>query len=430
MTTGLKTAIQAVYARQILDSRGTPTVEVDVRLEGGAFGRAKVPSGASTGRFEAHELRDGQKAYGGKGVRRAIDNIHRIIAPKVQGQDALRQKEIDDLLISLDGTENKARLGANAILGVSLAVCRAAKNALRLPLYRYLGGLSADTLPVPLLNILNGGRHADNNVAVQEFMIVPHGFRRFSDALEASVEVYQALKALLRQQGLATGVGDEGGFAPDLPHDEAALELLLRAIELAGFRAGEEISLALDFAGNELRQADGTYRLGDEQLSPERYQETISGWVRSFPIVSLEDPAAEDDQALWRALTDELGERVQLVGDDLFVTNAQRLAEGARNRLANAILIKPNQIGTLSETLETVALARRLGYRTIISHRSGETEDAFIADLAVAVGSWQIKTGAPARSERVAKYNRLLEIEEELGPGRYPGRLVYDASRW
>jgi enolase len=418
------TTILEVKARQIFDSRATPTVEVDVVLASGARGRAAVPSGASTGRFEAHELRDGGTAFGGKGVSRAVANVNAVIGPELVGRDACDQAGIDRTLIALDGTEDKSRLGANAILGVSLATSRAAADALELPYYRYLGGMAATTLPVPLLNILNGGKHADNNVAVQEFMIAPHGFATFAEAMAAAVEVYRALRQTLKERGLATAVGDEGGFAPDLPDDEAALELLLTAIQRAGFRPGEEVSLALDLAANELQAEDG-YRLGAGVLPRERYQERLESWVASYPIVSLEDPAAEDDVELWRSLSRALGQRVQIVGDDLFVTNAARVAWGAREGIANAVLIKPNQIGTLTETLETVTQAKAFGYATILSHRSGETEDAFLADLAVGLGAGQVKTGAPARSERVAKYNRLLRIEEELRGGRYPGRLVY-----
>jgi enolase len=417
-----------VKARSVFDSRAVPTVEVDVILASGHVGRAMVPSGASTGRFEAHELRDGGERFGGKGVERAVANVRNLLAPELVGMDATRQAEVDRRLLEIDGTEDKGRVGANAILAVSLAVARAAAESLELPLYRYLGGIGGDTLPVPLLNILNGGRHADNNVDVQEFMVVPAGAASFREGLGWAVEVYHALRGVLRERGLSTAVGDEGGFAPDLPSDEEALVLLVRAVERAGLRPGQDVFLALDLAANELVRPDG-YRLGGRVLAPEAYLDTLAAWVDAYPIVSLEDPAAEDDQALWQAVTQRLGGRVQLVGDDVFVTNPRRLAQGYEAGVANAVLVKPNQIGTLSETLETIALARQLGYRTVLSHRSGETEDTFLADLAVGANTGQIKTGAPARSERVAKYNQLLRIEEELGSARYGGALVVRRDR-
>ncbi len=419
-------AIAEVKAREILDSRGQPTVEVDVRLSGGAAGRAAVPAGASTGTHEAVELRDRDpRRYGGRGVLRAVRNVKEVIGPVVAGCDARDQAELDARLRELDGTANKGRLGANAILGVSLAACRAAAAARGEPLHRHLrrlaeeAGLAAPpSLPVPLMNVLNGGRHAANNVDLQEFMIVPAGAPTFAEALRMGAEVYAALRALLLERGLGAGVGDEGGFAPDLASNEAALELLVNAVERAGYRPGDEVALAVDAAASELCR-DGRYRLPGEGLETDAagLVALFSRWHAAYPLVSLEDGLAEEDWEGWRTLTERLGADLQLVGDDLFVTNGERLARGVRLGVANAILIKLNQIGTLTETLATMALAERSGYRAVVSHRSGETEDAFIADLAVATGAGQIKTGAPCRSERVAKYNELLRLEEELGAG-------------
>jgi enolase 1/2/3 len=426
------TAIERVSAREILDSRGNPTVEVDVVLEGGAAGRAAVPSGASTGAHEAVELRDDEpERYGAKGVRRAVANVIETIGPALLGEDASDQSSIDDLLIQLDGTPNKSALGANAILGVSLACAHAAAAALDMPLYRYLGGIRARTLPVPMFNILNGGRHAADSTDFQEFMVMPLGAPDYAEALRAGAEIFHALREELHDQGLATGQGDEGGFAPSLPSNQAAIEVVLRAIERAGYRPGEDVSIALDPAVTELLDPDAattgeelTYRLEREgrTLKTPELVDFWADWADRYPIVSLEDGLAEDDWTGWRALTERIGDRVQLVGDDLFVTNPERLRRGIEESAANAILIKLNQIGTLSETLAAIDLARDSGWGAIISHRSGETEDTTIADLVVAVGTGQIKTGAPSRSERVAKYNRLLRIEEELGPdARYPG---------
>jgi len=421
------TRIVSVKAREILDSRGNPTVEVDVLLEGGALGRAAVPSGASTGRYEALELRDGDKGrYAGKGVLKAVRNVNEEIAPKVVGMDATSQREIDRVLCELDGTENKSRLGANAILGVSLAVAKAAANALGMPLYRYIGGVEARVLPCPFMNVINGGVHADNPLDIQEFMIAPLGFESFSEALRAGVETYHALRALLKGRGEVTSLGDEGGFSPQFKEAREALDALMEAIEKAGYKPGEQIFLALDAAASELYdEREGIYRFEGEGVTRGREElvEFYRRLVEEYPICSIEDGFAEEDWEGWRMLTEALGGRVQLVGDDLFVTNVGRLKEGIERGVANAILIKVNQIGTLSETLEAVELARRNGYSAMISHRSGETEDTTIADLAVATGVGQIKTGAPARSERVAKYNQLLRIEEELGPSAvYAGR--------
>jgi enolase 1/2/3 len=406
------TAISSVHGRQILDSRGNPTVEVDVRLESGAFGRAAIPSGASTGVHEAVELRDGGDAYGGKGVTRAVANVGGEIAEAVRGLDAGDQEALDRGLIELDGTPNKGRLGANAILGVSLAVAKAAAADAGVSLFRHLGGDAARTLPVPMLNVINGGVHADNSIDLQEFMVVPTGAETFAEGLRVGAEVYHALKKLLHDRGLATGVGDEGGFAPDLESSEAAIDAILRAAEAAGHR--DRVAIALDPATSEVFD-DGVYRFeGREQTSAEM----PAFWgelLDHYPIVSIEDPLAEDDWGAWVTLTAELGERVQLVGDDLFVTNPERLREGIEKRAGNSILVKVNQIGTLTETIEAVELAHSNGYTAVMSHRSGETEDTTIADLAVALGTGQIKTGAPARSDRVVKYNRLLQIEEELG---------------
>lgn len=421
------TRIVSVRAREILDSRGNPTVEVDVLLEGGAMGRAAVPSGASTGKYEALELRDGDKGrYGGKGVLRAVRNVNEEIAPKVVGMDATNQREIDALLCELDGTENKSRLGANAILGVSLAVAKAAANALGVPLYRYIGGVEASVLPVPFMNVINGGAHADNPLDIQEFMIAPLGFERFSEALRAGVETYHALKSLLKGRGEVTSLGDEGGFAPQFKDAREALDALVKAIEEAGYKPGKHIFLALDAAASELYdETSGVYKFEGEGTTRTKKElvEFYSRLVDEYPICSIEDGFSEEDWEGWRMLTEALGERVQLVGDDLFVTNIRRLREGIERGVANAILIKVNQIGTLSETLDAIELARQNGYSAMISHRSGETEDTTIADLAVATGVGQIKTGAPARSERVAKYNQLLRIEEELGPAAtYAGK--------
>jgi enolase len=417
-------AIEQVHARQVLDSRGNPTVEVDARLASGAFGRAAVPSGASTGEREALELRDGDGPFGGKAVTRAVANVNGEIAAAATGRDASDQRGLDEALIELDGTDDKSRLGANAILGVSLAVARAAAADDGEPLWRYLGGEQADLLPVPTMNVLNGGVHADNPVDFQEFMIAPVGAASFAQAVQIGAEVYQQLKATLKQRGLATGVGDEGGFAPALTSNEAPLELLVSAIEAAGYRPGDDVAICLDPAASEFFRA-GRYELAGEGRSLSS-DELIELWVDvadRYPVVSLEDGMAEGDWDGWKALTDRLGDRLQLVGDDVFVTNPAILREGIERGVANSILIKLNQIGTLTETLDTIAMARDAGYRSVVSHRSGETEDTFIADLAVATGVGQIKTGAPARSERVAKYNQLLRIEEELGErARYAGK--------
>lgn len=410
------TTIVEVRAREVLDSRGNPTVEAEVELESGVRGWARVPSGASTGTHEALELRDGGPRYGGKGVLRAVAHVNDRIAPEIVGMDALDQSGIDRAMIELDGTPNKAALGANAILAVSMATARAAAQTLGLPLWRYLGGVYGSVLPVPLMNVINGGVHADNDLDVQEFMLVPLGFSRFSEALRAGVETFHALKKVLKERGYATNVGDEGGFAPALTSDEEALELLLLAVEKAGYRPGKEIALALDPAASEFYQ-DGRYHFGGQTLSSEELVEVWAGWVERYPIVSIEDGLAEDDWSGWQVLAERLDGKIQLVGDDLFVTNPERLARGIRERVANAILIKLNQIGTVSETLETIRMAHRAGWRTVISHRSGETDDPFIADLAVAVNAGQIKTGSASRGERIAKYNQLLRIEETLGEG-------------
>ncbi|WP_061212700.1 phosphopyruvate hydratase [Syntrophomonas wolfei] len=405
-----------VFAREVLDSRGNPTVEVEVILEDGTMGRAVVPSGASTGAHEAVELRDGDsKRYLGKGVLQAVDNVNMIIAPEVIGMDATAQIDIDQLMIDLDDTPNKAKLGANAIMGVSLAVARAAATHLAIPLYQYIGGVNAREIPVPMMNILNGGKHADNNVDIQEFMIVPSGAPNFAEGLRMGVEVYHSLKKVLNNKGLGSGVGDEGGFAPNLPSNEAALDLILEAIAAAGYQAGSDINLALDVAATELFQ-DGKYHLASsgQVLSSSEMVDFYAQMMEKYPVISLEDGLAEDDWAGWKQLTERLGSKIQLVGDDLFVTNCQRLARGIEEGVCNSILIKVNQIGTLSETLNTIEMARRAGYTCVISHRSGETEDSTIADIAVATNAGQIKTGAPARTDRVAKYNQLLRIEEEL----------------
>jgi enolase len=424
--------IVEIHAREILDSRGNPTVEVEVVLGSGAEGRAAVPSGASTGSGEALELRDGDtRRYGGKGVRQAVKNVEQVIGPELKGADALDQAWIDRTLCLLDGTPQKESLGANALLGVSLACARAAAEDLGLPLFRYLGGPAARTLPVPFMNVINGGAHADNRIDFQEFMLVPAGLESFTEALRAGAEVFQALKRLLKGEGHVTGVGDEGGFAPDLPGAEATLTLLVRAIETAGYRPGEQIWLALDVAANELWR-DGRYRAPGEgvEWKTEELIEVYAGLAERFPLVSVEDGLREDDWDGWVSLTRRLGDRLQLVGDDLFVTNPARLADGIRRGAANAILIKVNQIGTLTETLEAVELAKSSGYGVIISHRSGETEDTFVADLAVGVNAGQIKTGSLSRSDRVAKYNQLLRIEEWLGDSaRWPGPAVFARRR-
>jgi enolase len=420
--------IAHIQAREILDSRGNPTVQVDVVLESGQLGRAAVPSGASTGAHEAIELRDGDPArYGGKGVLKAVANVNDEIASALRGADALDQRGIDERLIHLDGTANKARLGANAVLGVSLASARAAALAVGAPLYRHLSSGKEALLPVPLMNILNGGRHADTKVDFQEFMVVPAGAPTFAEALRWGAEVFHALKSTLHERGLSTGQGDEGGFAPELAANEDAMALLLEAIERSGHRPGTEVFIALDPAASELFR-DGVYALSGEgqRFDGEQLIARWANWADRYPVISIEDGLAEDDWESWRKLTARLGDRVQLVGDDIFVTNVVRLRHGIEMGVANSILIKVNQIGTLTETLETIDTARRAGYTTVISHRSGETEDTFIADLAVATGAGQIKTGAPSRSERVAKYNRLLQIEEEVGASaRYPGRAAF-----
>lgn len=417
----MSTQIVDIRAREILDSRGNPTVEADVHLAGGAFGRAAVPSGASTGALEAVELRDGGSRFGGKGVSQAVDNVMNTIAPELIGVDATRQEHIDQVMIDLDGTPTKANLGANSILAVSLATARAAANGCGLSLFRYLGGPSARVLPVPCLNVLNGGAHAANSVDIQEFMLVPGGFGTFKEAFTAGVEVYHALKKVLAGRGLATNVGDEGGFAPDLPTNQAALELLSEAIESAGYTPGEEIALALDVAASEIFR-EGSYELEGRELTSEEMVAFLADLVDGFPLVSVEDGMDEADWAGWARLTEEVGARTQLVGDDLFVTNADILRRGIEEKAANAILIKVNQIGTLSETLHTMQTAEGAGFGRMVSHRSGETEDSFISHLAVATNAGQIKTGAPARGERTAKYNALLRIEEQLGDAaRYAG---------
>lgn len=405
------------FAREILDSRGNPTIEVEIMLACGAMGRAAVPSGASTGAFEAVELRDGdQQRYLGKGVETAVDNVNGLIADEIIGLDAGAQAAIDTMLVNLDATPNKGRLGANAILGVSLAVAKAAAAATGLPLYQYIGGINARTLPTPMMNILNGGAHADNNVDIQEFMVMPVGADSWREALRMSAEVFHTLRAVLKEQGLATGVGDEGGFAPNLASNEEALQVIMQAIERAGYRPGEDIVLALDVAATELHR-DGSYHLTSEgrSLTAAEMVDFYADLIQRYPIISIEDGLAEDDWDGWQLLTERLGSQVQLVGDDLFVTNTERLARGIETGTANSILIKLNQIGTLTETLETIEMAKQAGYTTVISHRSGETEDTTIADLAVAINAGQLKTGAPSRSERVAKYNQLLRIEENLG---------------
>ena len=418
--------IELVYAREVLDSRGNPTVEVEVALESGAVGRAIVPSGASTGAFEAVELRDGDKGrYIGKGVEKAVANVNEIIAPELEGMDAFDQPAIDALMIELDGTHNKGKLGANAILGVSMAVARAAAEELGLPLFQYIGGVNAKQLPVPMMNILNGGEHADNSVDVQEFMILPVGAKSFREGLRMGAEVFHSLKKVLSERGLACGVGDEGGFAPNLGSNREALELIVEAIEKAGYKPGDDVKLGLDVAATEMYDKETKlYDLKHEgkKLTAEQMVDLYEEWVNNFPIVTIEDGLDEEDWDGWKVLTDRLGKKVQLVGDDLFVTNTERLERGIEAGVANSILIKVNQIGTITETLDAIEMAKRAGYTAVISHRSGETEDTTIADLAVAVNAGQIKTGAPSRTDRVAKYNQLLRIEEMLGEqARYCG---------
>ena len=414
-----------VFAREILDSRGNPTVETEVFLDDGAHGIAAVPSGASTGEHEAHELRDGDERFGGKGVLKAVDNVNEVIADELVGIEADDQRLVDQAMIQLDGTENKSKLGANAILGVSMATAKAAADAANLPLYRYIGGPNAHVLPVPMMNILNGGAHADSGVDVQEFMIAPIGAETFTEALRMGTEVYHALKSVLKSKNLSTGLGDEGGFAPSVGSTKEALDLIVEAIEKAGYTAGEDVALALDVASSEFFK-DGAYDFEGGRHTPEEMIQVYADLVEQYPIVSIEDPLDENDWDGYVTLTQQLGDKVQLVGDDFFVTNPARLAEGIEKGAANALLVKVNQIGTLTETFDAVELAHRNGYRTMMSHRSGETEDTTIADLAVALSCGQIKTGAPARSERVAKYNRLLRIEEELGPAaEYAGRSAF-----
>ncbi|MDP9432832.1 MAG: phosphopyruvate hydratase [Actinomycetota bacterium] len=420
-------SIEAVAAREILDSRGNPTVEVEIGLDDGVVARAAVPSGASTGAFEAYELRDGDQRYRGKGVGKAVLGVLDEIGPELVGHDPSEQRLIDSVLLDLDGTPNKARLGANAVLGVSLAVARAAAMSAGLPLFRYLGGPNAHLLPVPMLNVLNGGAHADTNVDVQEFMIAPIGAATYTEALQSGVEVYHSLASVLKKRGLRTSVGDEGGYAPDLPANRDALDLLLQAIDGAGFTPGADIALALDVAATEFYDAPaGGYRFEGSLRSAEQMTDYYEKLLGDYPIVSIEDPLSEDDWQAWSALTERIGARVQIVGDDLFVTNPERLTKGIATSAANALLVKVNQIGTLTETLDAVSLAHRSGMRAMMSHRSGETEDTTIADLAVAVNCGQIKSGAPARSERVAKYNQLLRIEEELDDAaRYAGAAAF-----
>jgi enolase len=425
-------AITGVYAREILDSRGFPTVEVEIQLESGAWGRAAVPSGASTGKREAVELRDGDaQRYRGKGVQQAVRNVEETIAPEIDGMEASEQAAIDQALLELDGTPNKSALGANAILAVSLAVARAAADDAGLPLYAYLGGVGGRLLPVPMMNVINGGAHADNGIDFQEFMLVPAGADSFSNALRMGVEVFHALKELLKSRKLSTGVGDEGGFAPALPSNTAALDLLMDAIEAAGYRPGDDVALALDIAASEFAEEGGRYRLRRENvvLNSEELVTRYESLVDRYPIVSIEDGLGEDDWAGWALLTKRLGSRVQLVGDDLFVTNPAIIQQGIQKSIANAVLVKVNQVGTLTETMQAIELAKRAAYGTVISHRSGETEDTFVADLAVAVNAGQIKTGSLARSERTAKYNQLLRIEEELGhAASWPGRSLYSRT--
>ncbi|MBA2507183.1 MAG: phosphopyruvate hydratase [Nocardioidaceae bacterium] len=419
-------SIEAVGAREILDSRGNPTVEVEVVLDDGTLSRAAVPSGASTGQFEAVELRDGGDRYLGKGVEKAVRAVNDVIGPEITGADAHEQRLVDQALLDLDGTDNKSELGANALLGVSLAVARAAADSAGLPLFRYVGGSNAHLLPVPMMNIINGGAHADSGVDVQEFMIAPIGAPTYAEALRQGAEVYHALKAVLKERGLATGLGDEGGFAPDLPSNRDALDLIATAVESAGLRLGDDIAFALDVAATEFHTGGGSYAFEGGTKTADELADYYAELVQAYPIVSIEDPLDEDDWPGWQSLVATLGERVQLVGDDLFVTNVERLQRGIDESAANALLVKVNQIGTLTETLDAVDLAHRNGFRCMMSHRSGETEDTTIADLAVATNCGQIKSGAPARSERVAKYNQLLRIEQELDDAaRYAGRLAF-----
>ncbi|MGA5301421.1 phosphopyruvate hydratase [Nucisporomicrobium flavum] len=422
--------IEAIVAREILDSRGNPTVEVEVGLDDGTIGRAAVPSGASTGAFEALELRDGDKGrYLGKGVEKAVSNVEDKIADELLGYEASEQRLIDEKMLDIDGTSEKSELGANAILGVSLAVAKAAAQSAELPLYRYLGGPNAHLLPVPMMNILNGGAHADSNVDVQEFMIAPIGAPSFREALRTGAEVYHALKSVLKKKGLSTGLGDEGGFAPSLPSNASALDLIAEAVQAAGFTLGTDIVLAMDVAATEFHK-DGAYVFEGSPKSTEEMINYYAKLAETYPIVSIEDPLSEEDWAGWSAMTAQLGSKLQIVGDDLFVTNPTRIGRGIAESAANAVLVKVNQIGSLTETLDAVDMAHRAGFRTMMSHRSGETEDVTIADLAVAVGSGQIKTGAPARSDRVAKYNQLLRIEEELGSAaRYAGAGAFPRYR-
>lgn len=417
--------IESVFGREILDSRGNPTVEVEVIVEGGYVGRAAVPSGASTGAFEAVELRDADKnRYLGKGVLNAVKNVNEIIAPEVEGMNVFDQTSIDNLMIDLDGTENKAKLGANAILGVSLAIAKAAAEALGLSLYQYVGGCNAKTLPVPMMNIINGGKHADNSVNIQEFMVMPVGAESFKHALQMCAEVFHNLKKVLSSKGYSTAVGDEGGFAPDLKTDEEAIQIILEAVEKAGYKPGDDFMLSIDAAATEMYQDDGSYNFWKTGIKKTREEmvEFWAGLVNKYPIISLEDAVSEDDWEAWKMLTDAVGTKVQLVGDDLFVTNTQRLKKGIDMGVANSILIKVNQIGTLTETLDAIQMANRAGYTAVVSHRSGETEDSTIADIAVATNAGQIKTGAPSRTDRVAKYNQLIRIEEELAEvAEYPG---------
>ncbi|CUH94344.1 Enolase [Propionispora sp. 2/2-37] len=424
----MSTIITDIVAREIMDSRGNPTVEVDVYLEDGTLGRAAVPSGASTGMYEAVELRDGDKSrYMGKGVLKAVENVNDIIAPEIIGFDALDQVGIDTAMIELDGTPNKGKLGANAILGVSMAVAKAAAASLGLPLYQYLGGVNGKQLPVPMMNILNGGAHADNNVDIQEFMVMPVGAKSFAEALSMCAGIYHNLKAVLKGRGLNTAIGDEGGFAPNLESNEQAIQVILEAVEKAGYKPGEQVCIALDVASSEIYK-DGKYNLEGEGVvkTSTEMVEFYTQLVGKYPIISIEDGMAEDDWEGWKLLTEKLGKKVQLVGDDLFVTNTERLSRGIAAETANSILVKVNQIGSLTETFDAIEMAKRAGYTAIISHRSGETEDATIADIAVAVNAGQIKTGAPARTDRVAKYNQLLRIEEQLGStAQYKGRDVF-----
>jgi enolase len=420
--------ITEVYAREILDSRGNPTIEVEVCLDDGNAGRAAVPSGASTGIHEAVELRDGdKKRFGGKGVLKAVENVNDIIADAIIGLDASRQTEIDELMCRLDGTKNKAKLGANAILGVSLAVAKAAANSAGLPLYQYIGGTNAHELPVPMMNILNGGQHADNNVDIQEFMVMPVGAKSFSEGLRMNVEIYHSLKNVLKKKGYNTGLGDEGGFAPNLKSNAEALDVILEAVKAAGYKAGKDVFLAIDVAASEFYK-NGKYHMEAEGAAKSSAQMVayLEGLAKKYPIISIEDGLAEDDWKGWAALTAKLGDKIQLVGDDIFVTNVERLEKGIQDGVANSILIKLNQIGTLTETLRTIEMAKRAGYTTVVSHRSGETEDTTMADVVVAINAGQIKSGAPARTDRVAKYNQLLRIEEDLGPSAtYEGKKVF-----